>query len=215
MNRDVHKNLPIDEDGAAGWIETNTHNTFFYKRRNPENISIYDIAHGLAHLCRYSGQCNYFYSVAQHSCIIFDHAPTWMKMEGLMHDGAEAYISDIPRPVKTIVPEIKMLEEEIQTQIAERFRLRYPIPSQVKILDSKLMLREAQLLFDNGVRWTVDGLEPLNVDIKSFWSPQRSKREFLFRFEFMTGIKLLDGVINEIFRYYFKKKMNHKCLLQD
>ena len=203
LNRDVHKELPTDEDGAHGWIETNTHNTFFYGKRNPENISLLDIAHGLSNLCRYSGQCNHFYSVAQHSCIIFDTAPMHHKLIGLFHDASEAYISDIPRPVKTIIPEIKNLEKQIQLQVAERFKLDFPWSSQIEILDSQLMLREAQLLFDGGVSWTVEGLPPLDVDIKSFWSPKRSKREFIYRYELMIKHKILNGFWNNFYRKLF------------
>lgn len=207
LNRDVYKDLPTDYDGAAGWIETNTHNTFFYQRRNPENISIIDIAHGLSHICRYAGQCNYFYSVAQHSCIIYDAAPQHLKLIGLLHDGAEAYISDIPRPVKTIIPEIKELEHSIQLQIAQKFKLSFPFSSQIEILDSQLMLTEAKLLFDNGVSWTVEGLDPLNVDIPKFWSPKRAKREFLLRYELETGTTILEGFWNAFHRHSFRRNV--------
>lgn len=203
LNRDVNKDLPTDYDGAYGWIETNTHNTFFYNRNNPENISILDIAQGLSNICRYSGQCNYFYSVAQHSCIIYDLAPSHLKLIGLLHDGAEAYISDIPRPVKTLVPEIKELEITIQMQIAHRFELSFPYSSQIEILDSMLMLREAQLLFDGGVSWNIDGLDPIDININTFWTPKRAKREFLFRYELSSNETILNGILNQFYRKIF------------
>lgn len=211
LNRDVHKELPNNYDGADGWIETNSHETYFYGKRNPENINILDIAHGLSNLCRYSGQCNYFYSVAQHSCIVHDVAPIHLKAIGLFHDAAEAYISDIPRPVKNIVPEIKKLERKIQIEVSERFKLTFPWSSQIEILDSQLMLREAQLLFDGGVSWTVEGLPPLEINIPSFWSPKRAKREFLFRYEVLCNdVYILDGFWNNFHRKIFTIKNSFK-----
>jgi hypothetical protein len=207
LNRDVHKNLSNTHNGANGWIETNSHETYFYGRRNPENINIFDIAHGLSNICRYAGQCNYFYSVAQHSCIIHDAAPNHLKAIGLFHDAAEAYTSDIPRPVKNLFPELRELEKRIQMDVADRFKLTFPWSSQIEILDSQLMLREAQLLFDGGVSWTVEGLDPLDVDIPSFWSPKRAKREFLLRYEEETNQRLLTGFFDMFHRIRYKRSI--------
>ena len=69
----------------------------------PEMIDIEDIAKALSCICRYTGHCNDFYSVAQHSILManlseFDSFGT--PLQRLLHDSAEAYIQDIPRPWK-------------------------------------------------------------------------------------------------------------------
>lgn len=183
INKNINtRDLPSGPNGSLGWIETYSQNFFFYLEKNPENINIDDIAQGLSNLCRFTGQVKEFYSVAQHSCIICDYAPEHLKLIGLLHDGAEAYISDIPRPVKGIIKQIKELEIKIQIQIAEKFKLSFPYSGQIDILDGQLLLAEADQLFNHKVSWEIKGLDPLDVIIGECWTPPRAKKEFMNRF---------------------------------
>ena len=63
-------------------------------------IDIKDIAAALSKICRFGGQINQFYSVAQHCVLVAAMAPAIIKKEALMHDAAEAYLLDIPKPLK-------------------------------------------------------------------------------------------------------------------
>ena len=71
----------------------------------PDQILIEDIAHSLSLMTRANGHCRQFYSVAQHSinCALearnLGLSPR-VQLACLLHDAAEAYIADIPRPVK-------------------------------------------------------------------------------------------------------------------
>src|SRR5665811_1025646 len=67
----------------------------------PEMISIEDIAHALTMQCRFGGHLPDFYSVAQHSlnCSYLIDNPK-LKLTALLHDASEAYLLDIPRPIK-------------------------------------------------------------------------------------------------------------------
>lgn len=65
-----------------------------------EDINIYDIAHALSNECRYAGHCSKFYSVAEHSVIISKLCSEENALTGLLHDGSEAYVKDLPRPIK-------------------------------------------------------------------------------------------------------------------
>jgi len=83
------------------YLSTFTGKKFFPFAPHPHQIDIRDIAHGLSLLCRFSGQCPYFFSVAEHSIYVADN----LKLEGLLHDASEAYLADLPRPVKIGLPE--------------------------------------------------------------------------------------------------------------
>lgn len=179
-DRDV---LASNGDGATNWIQTYSGKFYQYLKRNAHNIVIEDIAHALSLICRFSGQCREFYSVAQHCCIAHDYADSDIKLETLLHDASEAYISDIPRPIKQIIPEIKELEQFIQVQVASRFKFRWPTMGRIEILDSQLLLAEAQQLFDHPIAWKIEGLDPLDIGPLYCWKPKVAETEFLQRFD--------------------------------
>ena len=94
----------------------------------PETITLRDIAHALSLICRGNGQCTHFYSVAQH-CI---NAAKEAEVRGdsvriqlgcLLHDGAEAYLSDLIRPVKQFMPKYYEIEDRFLNVIYSKFGL--------------------------------------------------------------------------------------------
>lgn len=70
----------------------------------PRHISLEAIAWRLAHLNRFTGDADPPVSVAQHSLAVAhvlrrDRAPIAVQLAGLLHDGHEAYLGEISRPV--------------------------------------------------------------------------------------------------------------------
>src|SRR5580704_9362466 len=82
------------------YLSTYTGKKFYPYDPRPEQICIEDIAHGLSMLCRFAGQCRFFFSVAEHSIAVAHLLPANLKLFGLLHDVSEAYLADLPRPVK-------------------------------------------------------------------------------------------------------------------
>jgi hypothetical protein len=176
--------LTSNDDGADSWIETFNHNFVHYTGQNdPKHFDIEDIAHSLAQLARFNGHCVEQYNVAQHSCLIAEFANDDLKLEALLHDAAEAYIGDIPRPVKNLFPDLKKLENWLQTQIFANFGLAFPYPRDIDILDSRLLLTEGNQLFKRKVHWRCGNLTPLDYKFTEVWEWKKAEEEFLKAFD--------------------------------
>lgn len=142
---------------------------------NPDHISIQDIAHALSHQPRWAGHTDKFYSVAQHSLSACHRATPQYKLSALMHDASEAYLSDIPSPIKARMPEYKAIEDRLMHCIAQKFGFEWPMPQAVKDIDKKLL------------EW-----EWLNIKLGqnpgyAIMSMEQCKRSFLYRFEEYTA----------------------------
>lgn len=146
-------------------------------------FTVDDIAHGLANICRYSGQCSRFYSVAEHSLLVSDTA-TGFEFEALLHDAAEAFLGDITRPLKQMLPEYKRIEAEVERAILERFGVQWPLPPQIKQADLRVLAAEQRQIMPEGTDGWVRGqkVEPALVVVQHL-SPDEAKRRFLQRFD--------------------------------
>lgn len=103
-------------------IMTRSHIMFDPLRPNPQLIEITDIAHSLSMLCRANGHFKSFYSVGQHCINCCNEAAARgysrrVQLACLLHDGSEAYLSDVTRPVKQELPQYKLIEEPLQDAI--------------------------------------------------------------------------------------------------
>lgn len=92
----------------------------------PNLIDERDIAHALSLLCRANGHFATFYSVAQHSLACQQEAAArgWSKrlqLACLLHDGSEAYLSDVTRPVKAVMPLYLEYEAPLQEAIWDKW----------------------------------------------------------------------------------------------
>jgi hypothetical protein len=149
----------------------------------PEDVDLGRIATSLSHQCRFLGRIGVHYSVAQHSVMVADRvlvgldatlAQTARSLQlqawGLLHDAAEAWIGDIPRPLKERLLyrdgereylEVDFVEERILKPVAARFGLVWPMPEEVARVDAGMLAAEAAHFF--GAAIPALG-EPLEVD---------------------------------------------------
>lgn len=174
---------------AAEFIETYTGRKFYSLDPTPEMVSIIDIAHALSNQCRYSGHSEKFYSTAQHCCILASYVENVMKgtaldcLQILMHDAAEAYLADMPRPIKQHMPEFRKWDYKIQFTIRDWLGLTdVAVPPWQDELDSRVIVDErAQIMSDSGNNWGMDNVKPLGVEIDP-WLPAMAEVQFLFRY---------------------------------
>jgi uncharacterized protein len=184
------KKMMLDTDTkykAVDYIETYTGRAFFPLRPDPKDVTIIDIAHHLSHQCRYSGATTFMYSTAQHCCLLADYvekgsgSPSDI-LQMLMHDAAEAYLIDMPRPIKQHMPEFRVWDRSIQMCVRSWLGFGdIPIPSWQDELDSRIIVDErAQVMSDSGNDWG-HNLDPLGIEIVP-WLPQIAEQEFRMRY---------------------------------
>lgn len=173
------------------WIQTYTCQAFDPCSANLKDILIEDIAHALSLTCRYLGHCKWLYSVAQH-CVL---GTEWLqnnKYDGhyqlafLLHDASEAYLSDIPRPLKQshLFSNYKIIEERLQQQIFNRFRIYFsPDNPMLHWVDQQVCHSEApQVLTKIHPNSNLFGrYDVLKVKVER-WSPEETEHRFLEHF---------------------------------
>jgi uncharacterized protein len=111
----------------------------------PEDVCCCDIAHALSNICRFGGHTPHFYSVAQHSIVVADMLPKHLRLAGLLHDAAEAYVGDMVAPLKhgMISREYSEIEDAILRVIGKRFDVDLvPKHPAVRLADRRACLTE-------------------------------------------------------------------------
>lgn len=146
---------PENHGGRHGnFMQTYSGRKFWPLDPRAEDVCIQDIAHSLAMQCRYAGHCIRFYSVAEHSVLI----ARWLLDEGcgsdvalcgLLHDATEAYLVDLPRPVKSDMPRYKAAEARVWCAIADAFHIPEYVPAIVHEADNRILADEVA----QNMRW--------------------------------------------------------------
>ncbi len=145
-------------------------------------FTIDDIAHGLSLICRYAGQCDRFYSVAEH-CLHVSDVAIGYEYAALMHDAAEAFVGDVTRPLKQLLPTYKRIEADVERAIFERFNVPYPLPAAVKLADLSVLAAEQGQIMPRGTNaWALaEGIAPAEITVKAL-RPEEAKVAFMERF---------------------------------
>ncbi len=153
---------------------------------DPGLICIEDIAHGLSMQCRFGGHTHYFYSVAQHSIEVALLCPFGQRLAGLLHDASEAYLLDIPRPIKNQLLNYKEIEHNLMLAISEKFGFQYPFCRAVKQNDEIILKDEWESLVIT---------KPERPDL-THMKPQDAKETFI---EFFEDYKINDTALEKSF----------------
>jgi hypothetical protein len=148
----------------------------------PEQIDIRDIAHSLAFSTRYNGACRTYLSIAQHCLNVADNLPMPLRLCGLLHDAAEAYVGDVITPVKKLLGEhYATLEAHYHSLIAKVFGVVFPFDALVRDMDRRVLLAEADAYIAGGSEQFNMGNDPAMISVRHL-GPLDAETAFLRRF---------------------------------
>lgn len=172
------------------WIQTYTGRKMHPCSPVVDEICIEDIAHALSNICRFTGHCRRFYSVAEHSVHVSLACGPKDALWGLLHDASEAYICDMSRPLKRsrkLGAEYKKVENEIQRCICYAFGLPVSMPESVASADIRMLTVEATELMHIS-KWDSRDIALLNGKEPkiSCHPPEIAERIFLARLMELT-----------------------------
>lgn len=203
-----------DSDTRIGeWMQTFSGKKFWPLDPRPEDFDIESIAHALSHECRFAGHTSEFYSVAEHSVRVsrlveragvradlLSSAIAHESLAALLHDAAEAYLRDMPRPLKVHLPDYRRIYDRVEGVLAKVFGVRAEAfhSSVVKDADDQLLATEARDLMRNFAvnnpcagdearkkAWQL--VEPLSERLTP-WVPREAKQLFLARFAMLSRL---------------------------
>lgn len=153
----------------------------------PDMVRIEDIAHALAHLCRFTGHTRVLYTVAQHSTHVSGTCPKHLALQGLLHDATEAYVGDIASPLKAMLPDYQAIEARVWLAIAERFGLPAELDPAIKDADLAMLTAERIYLMPRTPEpWPCEITHPPRVKFVLPQPPKLAREMFLARFEALT-----------------------------
>lgn len=166
------------------WIGTYTRQKFYPLDPREEEIYIEDIAACLSKLCRFNGHIDRVYTVAEHSVHMARVAGKDVNLARwcLLHDATEAYIGDMVRPLKAVIPKFAEIENNLMKVIAKRFNLG-PEPAMLHVIDNRMCSTEKRDLIEGSEPW-----ENMPIAFQSIFIPEEERTsseiyaEFMFQF---------------------------------
>lgn len=194
------------------WMQSFSGARIFPLDPRPEEIYFDDFCIGLARECRYGNHSRRFYSVSEHSVIVSLYVEKlalergWSPYEtrhaarqGLVHDLPEAYLGDVPRPLKMMraMRGYRKLEAKWWGVTCERFNLRSTPESNALVheVDDRILIDEIEVLLLNPERIRTGRyakMKPLGATIACLpW--ERAAEVFAQRFDFLFPEEV-DGI---------------------
>ena len=125
-------------------------------KADPAAIDIFDVAWSLANQCRFVGHCDEFYSIAQHSLLVSYLCPPSLALDGLLHDGTEAYLGDVSSPLKNALPAYKVIERAWELAFKEKFGTW--TTAEVKEADLRALSIERTAMMSLDPYWDAQGI---------------------------------------------------------
>lgn len=164
----------------ATTILTADGNYFDFLVPDPATVTLNAIARGLANTCRFGGQCGRYYSVAEHSVWVSRLVPPELAVRGLLHDAAEAFIGDMPKPLKELLPDYQAVETRVEAVVFAKFGFLF-LPPEIKTVDRIMLATEQRQIMRNRDEWKWSAhTQPADITLACY-SPDEAYAFFLER----------------------------------
>lgn len=159
----------------------------YFDLLNPraEDFTIADIAGALSKICRFGGQIERFYSVAEHSFLCAAEVesrqyPRPACVHALLHDAAEAFVGDVVKPLKLLLPAYDEIESRILSVIFAKYDVIGKYALVVKEIDEAMLIAERRVLFssDDCVWAGENEVRTINPNIRAM-NPEDAEAFFL------------------------------------
>jgi len=192
---DKHSSLNKEDvfeqnDDRGPFISTYSGFKFYVEECNIQDIPMLDVAQALSMNCRFNGHIAEFYSIAEHSVLVSNLVAPENALWGLLHDYAEAFISDIPRPFKTSIAGHDEFEEAIMAKVIDHFNLAPNMPDDVAYIDEHICAAEARVLAKVVPDWVQHYDESVcKPEYIQALRPRLARAAFMDRFHELTGFK--------------------------
>jgi len=167
-----------------------------------EELVLEDIAHSLSLQCRFNGMTDRFYSVAEHcvrAALIFGeevakdgtgNLKPRSCMAMLMHDASEAYLTDVPTPVKLLLGAAYYdVERRLMGAVSRKYGFEQQWKSKkfqgiLERIDKQLLHSELKTMFTlpEGEEWykeIEEAPEMMEGKWGIGWSPEVAKAAFI------------------------------------
>lgn len=148
---------------------------------SPEHITIEDICIGLSRRYRFAAQTMQPYTVAQHCVNASSMADKQYKLAALMHDASEAYLGDVPSPIKIMIPDFKAIELNLMRVIGDKFGFALDFPN-LKEIDNELLKHE----------WSTVMIKNTQI----VWESDHALWRFAITFENLTKKTVVKNIFN-------------------
>ena len=167
------------------YITTYTGKHFDPTNPDMSQVDIRDIAHALSFICRGSGNTNIFFPVSRHCFYCAREAEARglsreVVLACLLHDASEAYMMDIPKPIKdNLLPQYRVYENALLDCIYQKFLGRSLTEEEARLVDE---VDHTLLMYDLKYLLNIDTQLPeLHIDLVYEFEPFECSRDNFLR----------------------------------
>ena len=166
---------------------TQSGHVFHFALPGHSMLSVEDIAHSLANLCRFGGHTTPFYSFAQHAVLTSRLVPPGDALAALFHDAPKAVLGNVQTALKPLLPDYCALEARVLQAIHQKLHLPWPVPASIRTAGLVLRATERRdLLPPHELAWPeLAGVTPLPGRLVPL-PPEVAREAFLQRYHELT-----------------------------